>query len=491
MRLYTKFMVWAVLNLVWIAIVLTLCIAWFFLGKGGLFSPIFFQGGITQTMQTVVTNMQYKPIYEWRHVLDASELTYGVRFYIAPLDCGTNIPGGGHIPQSVLETASLLPTPQISLCPDAITGEQPVMEAHPTAGSGFLPVESAVYMHVDGLYWFGRTVLVPDENHRLHYLFLVASSDSFSGNGQYFNFSFVVIVCIAVMVLSFLWWWPFVLHLTRPMAKLTQTAERIASGENIPNGKNEVETFALPRSDEIGRLSLAVDSMASQIMQKVWGQRRFIRYIAHELGSPIARTKFGLAVLEAHAEGEDHTRVQRIIKDVECLSEMIEDVLTFLRSEGLPEKAKIEEFSLEKVLKGIIEVEGQNTHVSLRMEDPGFMLHSDIECVRRAVGNTLRNAVRYAGQNGPVVVDVVSAKDGVVISVLDSGPGVPQSEHAHLTEPFFRADEGKKHPGGSGLGLSIVRHCIDICNGSLTFSNRDPHGFCVAMFFPQASLAPL
>ena len=86
MRLYTKFMVWAVLNLVWIAIVLTLCIAWFFLGKGGLFSPIFFQGGITQTMQTVVTNMQYKPIYEWRHVLDASELTYGVRFYIAPLD---------------------------------------------------------------------------------------------------------------------------------------------------------------------------------------------------------------------------------------------------------------------------------------------------------------------------------------------------------------------------------------------------------------------
>ena len=160
---------------------------------------------------------------------------------------------------------------------------------------------------------------------------------------------------------------------------------------------------------------------------------------------------------------------------------MIEDVLTFLRSEGLPEKAKIEEFSLEKILTGIIEVEGQNADVFLRMETPGLLLRSDIECVRRAVGNSLRNAVRYAGEDGPITVVAAAIKEGAVISVLDNGPGVPQSEHVHLTEPFFRADERKKHPGGSGLGLSIVRHCIDVCGGSLTFSNREPRGFCVAM----------
>ena len=484
MRLYTKFMVWSVLNLIWIGVALIVCAAWLFFGTGGLLSHVLFQGGINTAMQAVAANLQYKPIYEWKHVVDAYSRSYGIRFHLYPLDCATNIPGSGNVPREIGEKARRLPRPHVALCPDPMQGAQPLDGGGPEAESGFLPAQTALYARDGGLYWYGRPLFVPDENHRLHYVLLAASSASFSGNGLYFTLSNAAIAGLGVLFLSFLWWWPFVLHLTRPIATLTQTAERIASGKHIPSCDAERLRFALPRKDEIGRLSLAVDSMAAQIMRQMWGQRRFIRHIAHELGSPIARTKFGLAVLESRFRGEDAVRLQHIIKDVEQLSVMIEDVLTYLRAEGLPETPHMESFPLAEVLEGLIEVEGESADVRLIMDEPYLVMRSDKECVRRAVGNSLRNAVHYAADAGPITVEAAAVGKTILIRVSDCGKGVPASDFAHLAEPFFRGDEGKKHTGGSGLGLSIVRHCVDLCGGTLAFSNREPHGFCVTMRFP-------
>ena len=484
MRLYTKFMLWSVLNLLWIGAVLAFCAAWLFFGRVGLFSHVLFQGGINTAMQAVSANLQYKPIYEWRHVIDAYSRSYGVRFHLYPFACSTNIPGSGSVPQAVIDKARRLPRPNIALCPDPVLGAQPLAADELEAEAGFLPAQTALYSRDDGLYWYGRPLFVPDENHRLHYVLLAASSPSFSGDGLYFSLTGPAVVGLGVLFLSFLWWWPFVLHLTRPIARLTAMAERVAAGEHIPSCDAERVKFVLPRKDEIGRLSLAVDSMSAQIMRQMWGQRRFIRHIAHELGSPIARTKFGLAVLESRLRGGDADRLRHIIRDVEQLSVMIEDVLSYLRAEGLPETPRMESFPLAGLLKGLIEVEGESADVRLMLGNPGLAMRSDRECVRRAVGNALRNAVRYAGDAGPITVEAAEEEGEIVFRVSDCGRGVPASELAHLTEPFFRGEEGKKHTSGSGLGLSIVRHCVELCGGRLIFSDREPHGFCVTMRFP-------
>ena len=66
----------------------------------------------------------------------------------------------------------------------------------------------------------------------------------------------------------------------------------------------------------------------------------------------------------------------------------------------------------------------------------------------------------------------------VVVRVIDHGPGVPPESIVRLTEPFFRPDAARtREQGGAGLGLAIVRSCVEACRGRLTLQNRAPRGF--------------
>lgn len=486
MRLYTKFMVWAVLNLVLVGVVVVGG-SWLLLGSNGLFVHVLFRGGINSVMQIVVANLQYKPVPEWRKILDRYSQFYGIRFHVQALDSNGQVPNSPEIPVQVIEAAKRIPRPQVSLCPEPTEPGELPMEPALETGSGFLPMQNAVYLREGDptRYWYGRPVFVPDAGHQLHYILLVSSSPSFSGNGLYFNFYGALATILLVLGLSFAWWLPFVLHITRPVAAITDTAVRIAAGDYVLIEPGKASTALLGgRKDEIKRLADAVSSMSSQLMRQMCGQRRFIRHIAHELGSPIARVKYGLAVLESRLEGEYGARVRTIGKDVEQVSLLMEDVLCYLRSEGLPGQPHPETFTLAGLLRELVEQEGQNAEVELRLPDQEVNVLTDQDCLRRAISNALRNAVRYAGEAGPIVLSLEVEGAEALVRVEDNGEGVRPDELCHLTEPFFRGEAASKHPGGSGLGLSIVKHCMDICGGRIVFANRTPHGFCVSLFFP-------
>ena len=109
----------------------------------------------------------------------------------------------------------------------------------------------------------------------------------------------------------------------------------------------------------------------------------------------------------------------------------------------------------------------------------------DKDYLRRIVINLLRNAVAYAGDAGPVVVSVREEPGEVCITIRDKGPGVPEQDLPLLLEPFYRGKASLTHPGGSGLGLSIVKYCMEACGGRIEYGNAEPSGFQVALFFPK------
>lgn len=492
MRLYTKFMVWSVLNLVWVAVVVVGG-SWLLLGSNGLFAHVLFRGGINSVMHVVAANLQYKPIYAWQEVLQGYSESYEIRFHVQSLDDMGNIPSNDSIPDKVIKAANRIPRPQISLCPEPDeSGTQSIDSALETE-SGFLPMQNAIYLRAGNptRYWYGRLVFIPDENHKLHYVLLVSSSLSFSGHGLYFNMYGVLITIALVLGLSFLWWWPFVLRITRPVARITRDAEQIAAGHYVlPEHPPAARVLPLSRQDEIKRLDDAVDSMSSQLMHQMFGQRRFIRQIAHELGSPIARMKFGLAVLEERVDEETSVRVRKLSKDMEEVAMLVEDVLDYLRSEGVPGKPTLEPVPLVRVVKELIDLEGQHADIVMEQPECEVVIQTDLECLRRAVGNVLRNAVCYAGDSGPITVHITQDDNEVVVRVEDNGPGVPPNELPNLTEPFFRGERASEISGGSGLGLSIVKQCMKICHGRLQFSNRSPQGLSVFLIYPRVHKDP-
>jgi two-component system sensor histidine kinase CpxA len=94
----------------------------------------------------------------------------------------------------------------------------------------------------------------------------------------------------------------------------------------------------------------------------------------------------------------------------------------------------------------------------------------------------LRNAVKYAGDVGPIHVSAEKRKDEVAIEVRDTGPGVSENLLDQLFEPFFRPEPSRnRDSGGVGLGLAIVKTCVETCQGTVSARNLKPKGFAVTI----------
>ena len=172
--------------------------------------------------------------------------------------------------------------------------------------------------------------------------------------------------------LSFLWWWPFVRHLTKPIILMTKVTERIAAGDYSSLSDDSpisLKAVGEGRGDQIGCLAKATGIMAEKVKQQVHGQRRFIRHIAHELDSPLARIKLGLAVLDSRVDEKNQQRVQEISDEVEQLSLLVEDVLSFMRSEAIPESPAREAVSLAPLLQYVTRREARDRDVRLSVDE--------------------------------------------------------------------------------------------------------------------------
>ena len=100
----------------------------------------------------------------------------------------------------------------------------------------------------------------------------------------------------------------------------------------------------------------------------------------------------------------------------------------------------------------------------------------------------LRNAVRYAGDKGEIIVKADKEKETIILRIIDSGDGVPESELNRIFEPLYRVEKDRaRQTGGSGLGLAIVKTCIEVCGGKVRAKNLKPKGFEIAFVLKSGS----
>jgi signal transduction histidine kinase len=113
----------------------------------------------------------------------------------------------------------------------------------------------------------------------------------------------------------------------------------------------------------------------------------------------------------------------------------------------------------------------------------------DGERVRVVLRNLLENAFKYSlPDSQPVDVSATQNKEAVVIRVTDDGQGIPESQIAHVFEPFFRADPSRsKKTGGYGLGLSISKRITEAHGGTITAENNRERGAVFTLKFPMVT----
>lgn len=277
-------------------------------------------------------------------------------------------------------------------------------------------------------------------------------------------------VLAGAFALSVLFWLPLIGGITRALGELTRATEAIAEGRfdaRVPD----------TRHDELGHLGQSVNRMASRLETLVNGQKRFLGDVAHELGSPLGRLQVATEILEARATNGLRAYVHDVREEVQQMSVLVNELLAFTKAGMRPRTAELAPVELDSLVTEVIAREDPKSSVHVALA-PGLRVRADHLLLGRALGNLVRNALRYAGAEAVVSIRIRQEGGNVFITVEDDGPGVPPESLSRLGEPFFRPESARtRESGGAGLGLAIVRSSIIACGGEVQFANRTPRGF--------------
>jgi two-component system sensor histidine kinase CpxA len=217
--------------------------------------------------------------------------------------------------------------------------------------------------------------------------------------------------------------------------------------------------------------------MAARLDAHIHGQKKFLGDVAHELCSPLARLQLASGILEAQAPPALRTTVEDVRDEVQQMSALVNELLAFTKAGLQPREIACGPLDVAPLVREAVAREDPGSQVTVIAPDDLKAL-GDATLIGRAVANLVRNALRYAGAAGPILVTARRDADRVIISVDDQGGGVPAEALDRLGEPFFRPEAARtRETGGVGLGLSIVRSAVVACGGEVRFSNREPQGF--------------
>lgn len=272
---------------------------------------------------------------------------------------------------------------------------------------------------------------------------------------------------------SGLLWHSFARQVAGAIGTLSEATEQIADG----GFDVRVDTG---RADELGRLGEAIGRMAVRLEGYVNGQKRFLGDTAHELCSPLARMQMAVGILESNARPEQRDYIADIADEVRHMSDLVNELLSFSKASLQPGEVRIQRLPLKPIVEQAVKREAADKS-DLKVDvAPELEVLANKQLLARAVGNLLRNAMRYAGHCGPIGVLAERRGQHVYVVVWDSGPGIDAGHIDRVFDPFYRPDASRTSTtGGVGLGMAIVKTCVEACGGKVICKPRRSRGLKV------------
>ena len=288
---------------------------------------------------------------------------------------------------------------------------------------------------------------------------------------------------------------PFVRRLTRRLEELDRGVTALGQG-------NLGARVAVRGHDEVARLAANFNHAAGQIEALVAAQRSLLANASHELRSPLARLRVGVALSAQSARpgyAADPATQAELARNIGELDQLIDEILLASRLDaksagGLP-PLQLEEIDLTAL---VAEECAQLAPLAIELEVELIQVQGDVRLVQRMVRNLLLNAVRHgsaaAPEDGAVGVAQLSVRlsgqaHGFCVEVCDRGPGVPEALRERVFEPFYRVPGSRESDGSVGLGLSLVRQIAVLHGWQATCHPRAAGGACFRVGTAQAPSA--
>lgn len=225
---------------------------------------------------------------------------------------------------------------------------------------------------------------------------------------------------------------------------------------------------------------------------------RFLDIVAHDLKSPLAAIEtMATSTLAVHGETmnpEVKKILTRIPDRTRDLLRLVQDLLEFSRLKKLETTETVHKpLNFLPIVAATVEMymaQALEKNIAVKFHsDPGIPpIMGDQDHLERMVGNLVSNAIRYTRENGSVTVKIAVEGSSVVLTVADTGIGIPDHAIPHLFSDFYRADNAKKFSSsGTGLGLSITKAIVEQHGGTISVNSEEGEGTVFTVRIPAAS----
>jgi signal transduction histidine kinase len=228
--------------------------------------------------------------------------------------------------------------------------------------------------------------------------------------------------------------------------------------------------------DEFDQLAENFNAMLSQIERLMEGMRQVTDSIAHDLRTPLSRLRARIELALMHEPGGQDTRalLEETLADTEGMIQTFNALLDIARAEAGSDRAAFEEVDLEALCGGLADLYGplaEDKDLAFASRcAPGLKVRANRHLLTQAIANLLDNAIKYTPPGGRVSL---IAAPGPVITVADTGPGIPEADRERVLERFVRLGADRSTPG-NGLGLSLVSAVAKLHGARLSLADNRP-----------------
>ena len=247
--------------------------------------------------------------------------------------------------------------------------------------------------------------------------------------------------------------------------------------------------------DELGHLARSFNSLLDRLSQSFERQQRFMADASHELRTPVAilRGESEVALSQqGRSAGEYRESLGVLHQEAARLTRIVEDLFTLTRADAGQYPLQSHDFYLDELVAECVHSArtlALAKNISLKLEElVESPIHADESLLRRMIMNLLDNAIKYTPGGGSVTMSCRRVGAEYVLSIADTGGGIPRDLQSRIFERFFRADKARSREendgGGAGLGLSISRWIAEAHRGRLELTRSDATGSTFTAYLP-------
>ena len=229
--------------------------------------------------------------------------------------------------------------------------------------------------------------------------------------------------------------------------------------------------------DEMDQLAINLNAMLDRIQGLMENLKQVSDDIAHDLRTPLSRLRHRLEATRAILGPDGERVIEQSILELDAILETFSALLRIAQIESGARRAAFSDVSLGRILSTVSEAyaavaEDQSQKLEVRVERD-VSIFGDRELLMQMVANLVENAIRHCPAGARIGVSLGQDADASLLSITDTGPGIPAAEREKIFRRFYRLETSRTTPG-SGLGLALVKAVADLHGAAVELSDNRP-----------------